>query len=173
MAASTSQRWQGVLSLDGSFHSLLCLHHYSVAQLCLTLRDPMDCSTTGFPILPSLHYYSHLSLHQTHGCFDTSLLNPPTISIFFFFFLWRTEDFSSKTVGAGRKWQIFHISKEKKMSIFEFYYQVNWSFRNEGEIKTSSEKGRLEESVTQIPHKNNKGSSWNRKKKWQKEMLNI
>ena len=33
----------------------------SVAQLCLTLRDPMDCSTPGFPVHQQL-----LELAQTH-----------------------------------------------------------------------------------------------------------
>ena len=34
---------------------------YSVTQLCLTLCNPMDCSTAGFPVL---HYL--LELAQTH-----------------------------------------------------------------------------------------------------------
>ena len=33
----------------------------SVAQLCLTLCDPVDCSTQGFPVLPYL-----LEFVQTH-----------------------------------------------------------------------------------------------------------
>ena len=33
----------------------------SVAQLCLTLCDPVDCSTPGFPVLPYL-----LEFVQTH-----------------------------------------------------------------------------------------------------------
>ena len=41
---------------------LLNIYCYcSVAQLCLTLWDPMDCSTPGFPVL---HYL--LGLAQTH-----------------------------------------------------------------------------------------------------------
>ena len=35
----------------------------SVAQLCLTLGDPMDCSTPGFPV-----YHQLLELAQTHVC---------------------------------------------------------------------------------------------------------
>ena len=30
----------------------------SVAQLCLTLCDPMDCSTSGFPVLYYLPEYT-------------------------------------------------------------------------------------------------------------------
>ena len=33
----------------------------SVAQLCLILCDPMDCSTPGFPV-----YHQLLELTQTH-----------------------------------------------------------------------------------------------------------
>ena len=43
-----------------------CFSHIqfsSVAQLCLTLCDPMDCSTPGFPVLHQLP-----ELAQTHVC---------------------------------------------------------------------------------------------------------
>ena len=36
--------------------------HCSVAKSCLTLCDPMDCSTPGFPVL---HYLPEFA--QTHG----------------------------------------------------------------------------------------------------------
>ena len=32
----------------------ICCHFYSVARSCVTLGDPMDCSTPGFPVL---HYF--------------------------------------------------------------------------------------------------------------------
>ena len=41
-----------------SEYTLFC---FSVAQLCLTLCDPMDCSTPGFPVFHHL-----LELAQTH-----------------------------------------------------------------------------------------------------------
>ena len=34
----------------------------SVAQSCLTLWDPMDCSTPGLPV----HHHQHLEFTQTH-----------------------------------------------------------------------------------------------------------
>ena len=34
--------------------SKLYCHCFSVSQLCLTLCDPMDCSTSGFPVLHQL-----------------------------------------------------------------------------------------------------------------------
>ena len=37
------------------------LQFSSVAQSCLTLWDPMDCSTPGFPV-----HYQFLELAQTH-----------------------------------------------------------------------------------------------------------
>ena len=41
--------------------TFLCDNCRSVAQLCLTLCNPMDCSTLGFPVL-----YHLLELAQTH-----------------------------------------------------------------------------------------------------------
>ena len=119
--------------------------------------------------------------HQASPSFPVSIITPIFLSIrpmdvlillcwtlppspFFLFFGEGQRISHQKQWGLEGSGTFFTSQKKKKMSTFEFYYQVNWSFRNEGEIKTSSEKGRLEESVTQIPHKNNKGSYWNRKK---------
>ena len=44
----------------------------SVAQLCLTLCDPMGCSTPGFPVL-----YRLLELAQTHVHQVGDALQPP------------------------------------------------------------------------------------------------
>ena len=65
---------QGILPTQGSNPGLLCCrqilyqlsqsaacHFSSVAQLCLTLCDPMDCSTPGFPV-----HHQLLELTQTH-----------------------------------------------------------------------------------------------------------
>ena len=43
----------------------------SVAQSCLTLCDPMDCSTPGFPVLHHL-----LELAQTHVCWVSDAIQP-------------------------------------------------------------------------------------------------
>ena len=54
--------------LDQGVESWVCTHClsygnscYSVAQVCLTLCSPMDCSMPGFPVLPHL-----LEFAQTH-----------------------------------------------------------------------------------------------------------
>ena len=44
----------------------------SVAQSCLTLCDPMDCSTPGFPVL---HYYL-LEFAQTHVHWVSDAIQP-------------------------------------------------------------------------------------------------
>ena len=58
----------------------------SVAQSCLTLCDPMDCSTPGFPVLHQL-----LDLAQTHvhrvgdaiqSSYPLSSPSPPTFNPF-------------------------------------------------------------------------------------------
>ena len=41
--------------------SLEAIQFSSVAQLCLTLCNPMDCSTPGFPV-----HHQHPELAQTH-----------------------------------------------------------------------------------------------------------
>ena len=42
-------------------HQISCRHCCSVARWCLTLCDPMDCSTSGFPVF---HYFPEFA--QTH-----------------------------------------------------------------------------------------------------------
>ena len=48
---------------------LLC----SAAQSCLTLCDPTDCSTPGFPVL---HHLSELAQTHVHGVSDAIQLSP-------------------------------------------------------------------------------------------------
>ena len=43
----------------------------SVAPLCLTLYDPMDCSTPGFPV-----YHQLPELAQAHGHRDGDAIQP-------------------------------------------------------------------------------------------------
>ena len=45
--------------------------HSSVAQSCLTLCNPMDCSTPGFPV-----HHQLLELAQTHGHQVTDAIQP-------------------------------------------------------------------------------------------------
>ena len=53
--------WKGLLLLFPVFVSLFLCCCCSVANLCLTLCDSMDCSTPGLPVLPYL-----LEMAQTH-----------------------------------------------------------------------------------------------------------
>ena len=50
--------------VDSSLGSICCC---SVAQLCLTLCDPMDCSTPGFPVL---HHLPELAQTYVHWVGD-------------------------------------------------------------------------------------------------------
>ena len=60
---------------EGAF-SLLCQVESvsSVAQLCLTLCTPMDCSTQGFPI-----HHQPLELTQTRVCQVSDAIQPSVI----------------------------------------------------------------------------------------------
>ena len=51
---------------------------YSVTQLCLTLCDPMDCSTPGFPVLRCLPEFAQSHVHWVADAIQRShLLSPP------------------------------------------------------------------------------------------------
>ena len=58
-------------------------HCCSIAKLCLTLCDPMDCSSPGFPVL---HYLLEFTQTHDHGVGDaiqpSHLLSPPSPSVF-------------------------------------------------------------------------------------------
>ena len=51
----------------------------SVSQLCLTLCDPMDCSTPGFPVH---HQLLELALTHVHRVLDAIQLSHPLLSFF-------------------------------------------------------------------------------------------
>ena len=55
-----------------------CLYCCSVAQLCLTLYDPMDCSTLGFPVLHHLPEPAETHVHRVGDAIQPShpLLSP-------------------------------------------------------------------------------------------------
>ena len=54
----------------------------SVAQLCLTLCDPMNCSTTGFPVHHQLLELSQTHVHQVGDAIQPShpLLSPSPLT---------------------------------------------------------------------------------------------
>ena len=59
--------------------SVLTLCQFSsVAQLCLTLCDPIDCSTSGFPVHHQLPELAQTHVHQVSGAIQPShpLLSP-------------------------------------------------------------------------------------------------
>ena len=63
---------------DFSTHNLIpSLFCCSVAQSCLTLCDPMDCSTPGFPVL---HYFSEFAQPHVHWVSDAIQPSQPLSS---------------------------------------------------------------------------------------------
>ena len=57
----------------------------SVAQWCLTLCDPMDCSTPGFPVLHHLPELAQTHVHQVGDAIQSSHTpsspSPPAFSL--------------------------------------------------------------------------------------------
>ena len=72
-----------MMSLD--LDSLCVVFWCSVAQSCPTLRDPMDCSTPGFPVLHYLPEFAQTHVHPvgdaSQSCHPLSPLYPPTLSL--------------------------------------------------------------------------------------------
>ena len=56
------------------FQSCCC----SVAQSCLTLCSPMDCSTSGFPVLHCLLEFAQVHVHWTDDSIQQSYPLPPS-----------------------------------------------------------------------------------------------
>ena len=54
----------------------------SVAQLCLTLCDPMDCSTPGFPVHHQLLELAQTRVHEITDAIQSShpLLSPSPLA---------------------------------------------------------------------------------------------
>ena len=56
-------------------------HSCSVSQLCPTLRDAMDCSMPGFPVLHHLPEFAHSHVHWVDDAIQSSHpLSPPSLS---------------------------------------------------------------------------------------------
>ena len=51
----------------------------SVAKLCLTLLNPMDCSTWGFPVLHYLLEFAQIHVHSVSDAIQPSHLCPPLL----------------------------------------------------------------------------------------------
>ena len=71
---------------DVAINMLLCIYiyiynyvlHFSVAQSCLTVCDPMDCRTPGFPVLHQLLEFTWTHVHRVSDTIQPShpLLSP-------------------------------------------------------------------------------------------------
>ena len=57
-------------------HEFTICCHYSVAKMCSTLRDPMDCSTPGLPIS---HHLLEFAQVRAHWISDTTQLFHPLL----------------------------------------------------------------------------------------------
>ena len=72
-----SFRWWGLSHDQLFFYDCYCC--CSVAQLCLTLWDPMDCSPPGFPVLHCLLEFAQIHVHWIGDAIQPShLVLPPS-----------------------------------------------------------------------------------------------
>ena len=91
--------------------------YQSVTQSCLTLCNPMDCSTSGFPVL---HQLPDLAQTQVHWVGDAVQLSHPLSS--------------PSPPAVNLSWHLFHwdSSSHSVTKILEFQFQhqsFQWIFR--------------------------------------------
>ena len=66
------QNFKPVCSLN---HGLTQISVSSVTQLCPVLRDPMDCSTPGFPVHHQVPELAQTLVHQVGDAIQPYILN--------------------------------------------------------------------------------------------------
>ena len=76
MYDTTSQRelWWGLANTWEVFRIVCCC---SVTKLCPTLFDPIECSTSGFPVLPHLLELAQTHIHWVSDAIQASHPLPP------------------------------------------------------------------------------------------------
>ena len=86
--SSQTRDWTLVSCIAGGF----CFYHLShqgiqfssVTQSCLTLCDPVDCSTPGFPVHHQLQEFAQIHVHWVSDAIQSSHLllfpSPPALS---------------------------------------------------------------------------------------------
>ena len=65
-SASVLSEYSGLISFKTDWFDFLpfvSVQFSSVAQVCLTLCDPMDCSTPGFPVHHQLLLFTQTHVH--------------------------------------------------------------------------------------------------------------
>ena len=72
-------------SMNNNDHIFISIHFsYSVTKLCLTLCDPMDCSTPGFPVPHYLLEFAETHVHWVGDAIQPSHpLLPPSVFLGF------------------------------------------------------------------------------------------
>ena len=147
----------------GSYHSILDgsrpSHHQwlqfsSLAQSCLTLSDPMDCSTPGFPI-----HHQLLEFTQTHVHWISDAVQPshPLSSP------------SPPTFNLSQHWDLFKwvnsLHQVAKVLKFQLQHQSSqWMISFRMEALYSQQDQDWELTVTQIMNSLSPNSDLNRRK---------
>ena len=110
-------------SPDFAFRHICC----SVSQSCLTLCNPTDCSTPGFPVLHCLSEFTHSRVHWISDAIQPShpllLPSPPALSLSKHqgLFQWVS---SSHQVAKVLELQLQHQSFNEYSELFSF--RIHW-----------------------------------------------
>ena len=106
-----------IFYLSDQFNLWIWYQFSSDAQLCLTLCDPMDCSTPGFPVHPIGDATNHLIL-----CHPLLLLPSifPSIRVFFFFPMSQFFPSGGQSIGASASASVLPLH-------IQDWYPLGWT----------------------------------------------
>ena len=101
--------------------------HCSVAQSCLTICDPMDCSTPGFPVL---HQLSELVRTYVHRIGDAIQSSHPLLSLLFLPSIFPITRIFSNESTLGIRWPkywsfSFSINSSNEYSVLISFW-IDW-----------------------------------------------
>ena len=98
----------------------------SVAQSCLTLCDPMDCSTPGFPVQHQLPELAQTHVHRVSDAIQPSNLlsspSPPTFILFQYQGLSQWVSFSHQVARVLE----FQLQHQSFRWIFRISFRIDW-----------------------------------------------
>ena len=121
-----------------SSSSVFLTYCCSVTKLCLTLCDPMDCSTLGFPVLHYLPEFAQTHVHWVSDAIQPSHpLLPPSLPLLSIFPSIRVFFNELSLCIRWPKYWIFNISYSNEYSEF-IYFRIDWFdlFAVQGTLKS-------------------------------------
>ena len=119
--------------------SIWSVQFSSVAQSCLTLCNPMDCSTPGLPVHHQLLEFTQIHVHWVSDAIQPSLLCHPLLLLPSIFpSIWSFANESAVCIRWPKYWSfIFNICPSNVYSVL-ISFRIDWSPCSPWETQESS-----------------------------------